>query len=247
MIHFARTAARTAVVLAALSSSAAFAGPFPFFDLNSQPTSSDQVLRERAPAEEPAATEMPANLRRQVVAYATSEAPGTIVIDTPHTYLYLVLGNGKAMRYGIGVGREGFTWSGTQTITRKQEWPDWTPPPEMLRRQPYLPRFMAGGPGNPLGARAMYLGETIYRIHGTNAPDTIGHQVSSGCIRMVNEDVSDLYGRVNVGTKVVVLPMGARHDAIAHAHARSAPIEVVPPAESTPAPVAASWRPFWMN
>jgi lipoprotein-anchoring transpeptidase ErfK/SrfK len=182
-----------------------------------------------------------------VVAYATSEAPGTIVIDTPHTYLYLVLGNGKAMRYGIGVGREGFTWSGTQTITRKQEWPDWTPPPEMLRRQPYLPRFMAGGPGNPLGARAMYLGETIYRIHGTNAPDTIGHQVSSGCIRMVNEDVSDLYGRVNVGTKVVVLPMGARHDAIAHAHARSAPIEVVPPAESTPAPVAASWRPFWMN
>jgi len=241
MIHFARTAARTAVVLAALSSSAAFAGPFPFFDLNTQPaTSSDPVQRE-----EPAATEMPANLRRQVVAYATSEAPGTIVIDTPHTYLYLVLGNGKAMRYGIGVGREGFTWSGTQTITRKQEWPDWTPPPEMLRRQPYLPRFMAGGPGNPLGARAMYLGETIYRIHGTNAPDTIGHQVSSGCIRMVNEDVTDLYGRVNVGTKVVVLPMGSRHDAAAHA--RSAPAVLVPPAEPTPAQTAASWRPFWMN
>jgi lipoprotein-anchoring transpeptidase ErfK/SrfK len=247
MIHFARTAARTAVVLAALSSSAAFAGPFPFFDLNTPPaTSSDQVLRDRGPAEEPAATELPANLRRQVVAYATSEAPGTIVIDTPHTYLYLVLGGGKAMRYGIGVGREGFTWSGTQTITRKQEWPDWTPPPEMLRRQPYLPRFMAGGPGNPMGARAMYLGETIYRIHGTNAPDTIGHQVSSGCIRMVNEDVMDLYGRVNVGTKVVVLPMGPHRDEVAHAHTRSAPVEVVP-AEPTPAPVAASWRPFWMN
>jgi lipoprotein-anchoring transpeptidase ErfK/SrfK len=244
MIHFARTAA-TAVVLAALSSSAAFAGPFPFFDLNTPPaTSSDQVLRGRGPVEEPATTELPANLRRQVVAYATNEAPGTIVIDTAHTYLYLVLGGGKAMRYGIGVGREGFTWSGTQTITRKQEWPDWTPPPEMLRRQPYLPRFMAGGPGNPLGARAMYLGETIYRIHGTNAPETIGHQVSSGCIRMVNDDVTDLYSRVNVGTKVVVLPMSPRHQAVARA--QSAPVEVVPP-EPTPAPVAATWRPFWMN
>jgi lipoprotein-anchoring transpeptidase ErfK/SrfK len=215
MIHFARTAARSAVVLAALSSSAAFAGPFPFFDLPTRAAApTDQMQRERGPAEEPAASELPANLRRQVVAYATSEAPGTIVIDTPHTYLYLVLGNGKAMRYGIGVGREGFTWSGTQAITRKQEWPDWTPPPEMVRRQPYLPRFMAGGPGNPLGARAMYLGETIYRIHGTNAPETIGHQVSSGCIRMLNEDVTDLYGRVNVGTKVVVLPMIERRVAV---------------------------------
>ena len=245
MIHFARTAARAAVVLAALSSSAAFAGPFPFLDLPFHAAApSEQMVPDRSAAEEPAATELPANLRRQVVSYATSEAPGTIVIDTPHTYLYLVLGGGKAMRYGIGVGREGFTWSGTQTITRKQEWPDWTPPPEMLRRQPYLPRFMAGGPGNPMGARAMYLGETVYRIHGTNAPDTIGHQVSSGCIRMVNEDVTDLYGRVNVGTKVVVLPMGAHHEALAHA--RSAPVEVVPP-EPTPAPVAANWRPFWMN
>jgi lipoprotein-anchoring transpeptidase ErfK/SrfK len=245
MNHFARTAARAAVALAALWSNAAFAGPFPFFEPFRAETPSEQVLRDRSPAEEPTnSAEMPANLRRQVVAYTTSEAPGTIVIDTPHTYLYLVLGGGKAMRYGIGVGREGFTWAGTQTITRKQEWPDWTPPPEMLRRQPYLPRFMAGGPGNPLGARAMYLGETIYRIHGTNAPDTIGHQVSSGCIRMVNEDVTDLYGRVNVGTKVVVLPMGAHHNAVAHAH--SAPVEVVP-AEPTPAPVAANWRPFWMN
>jgi lipoprotein-anchoring transpeptidase ErfK/SrfK len=245
MIHFARTVTRTAVALAALWSSAAFAGPFPFLDLpfHAAPPS-EQVQREATPAEEPAnAAELPANLRRQVVPYATGEAPGTIVIDTPHTYLYLVLGGGKAMRYGIGVGREGFTWSGTQTITRKQEWPDWTPPPEMLRRQPYLPRFMAGGPGNPLGARAMYLGDTVYRIHGTNAPDTIGHQVSSGCIRMVNDDVADLYSRVSVGTKVVVLPMGPHHDVVAHAHTRSAPVEVVP-AEPTPAPVAANWRLF---
>ena len=239
MTAFARTAVRTAVALAALWSTAAVAGPFPFFEA--------PPAREAAPAiEEPTnSAELPANLRRQVVAYATSEAPGTIVIDTPHTYLYLVLGGGKAMRYGIGVGREGFTWSGTQTITRKQEWPDWTPPPEMLHRQPYLPRFMAGGPGNPLGARAMYLGNTIYRIHGTNAPETIGHQVSSGCIRMINDDVTDLYTRVTVGTKVVVLPMGSRHDALAHT--RSAPTVIMPPAEPTPAPTAASWRPFWMN
>jgi lipoprotein-anchoring transpeptidase ErfK/SrfK len=148
-----------------------------------------------------------ARFKRQIVSYYTHEAPGTIVIDTPNTYLYLVLGNGRAMRYGIGVGREGFTWSGTQTITKKAEWPDWYPPAEMIARQPYLPRFMAGGPTNPLGARAMYLGGTVYRIHGTNAPDTIGHQVSSGCIRLVNEDVTDLYNRVNVGAKVVVLPM----------------------------------------
>jgi lipoprotein-anchoring transpeptidase ErfK/SrfK len=151
-------------------------------------------------------TQQAARFKRQVVDYATHEAPGTIVIDTPNTYLYLVLGNGRALRYGIGVGREGFTWSGVQTVTRKTEWPDWTPPPEMLERQPYLPRFMAGGPGNPLGARAMYLGGTVYRIHGTNAPETIGGRVSSGCIRLVNDDVMDLYGRVNVGTKVVVLP-----------------------------------------
>src|ERR1043166_1607099 len=143
MTAFARTAARAAVALAALWSTAAFAGPFPFFE---PPT-----LREAPPAvEEPTnSAELPAHLRRQVVAYATSEAPGTIVIDTPHTYLYVVLGGGKAMRYGIGVGREGFTWSGVQTISRKQEWPDWTPPPQMLRRQPYLPRFMAGGPRHP--------------------------------------------------------------------------------------------------
>ena len=163
-----------------------------------------------APQDDDQAFELPARLRRQVVNYSTREAPGTIIIDTPNTYLYLVLGNGQAMRYGIGIGRDGFTWSGTQTITRKAEWPAWTPPPEMIARQPYLPRHMAGGPGNPLGARAMYLGGTIYRIHGTNAPETIGTRVSSGCLRLTNEDVSDLYSRVSVGTKVIVLPMTDR-------------------------------------
>ena len=159
-------------------------------------------------------TELPARFKRQLVDYRTAEAPGTIVIDTPNTHLYYVLGNGKALRYGIGVGREGFTWSGTQHITKKAEWPDWTPPEEMIQRQPYLPRFMAGGPGNPLGARAMYLGGTIYRIHGTNNPSTIGGRVSSGCIRMTNEDVTDLYSRVNIGTKVVVLPTAGRSAAV---------------------------------
>jgi lipoprotein-anchoring transpeptidase ErfK/SrfK len=147
----------------------------------------------------------PAQFRRQIVAYTGSEAAGTIIIDTPNTFLYFVLGNGRAVRYGIGVGRDGFRWSGVQTITKKAEWPDWTPPAEMIARQPYLPRFMAGGPTNPLGARAMYLGGTVYRIHGTNAPSTIGQRVSSGCIRLTNEDVSDLYSRVTVGTKVIVI------------------------------------------
>ena len=151
-----------------------------------------------------------ARLRRQVVDYRTSEPAGTVIIDTPNTYLYLVLGNGRALRYGIGVGRDGFTWSGVQHVTRKTEWPDWTPPAEMIARQPYLPRHMAGGPGNPMGARAMYLGSTIYRIHGTNDPSTIGGHVSSGCIRLTNDDVMDLYSRVNVGAKVVVLPMSGR-------------------------------------
>ena len=150
--------------------------------------------------------ELPPNLRRQLVSYVTTEPAGTIVIDTPNTYLYLVLGRGKAIRYGIGVGREGFTWTGTERISRMSEWPDWHPPKEMIERQPYLPRFMAGGEGNPLGARALYLGNTLYRIHGTNQPSTIGTFVSSGCIRLTNEDVEDLYSRVNVGTHVVVLP-----------------------------------------
>jgi lipoprotein-anchoring transpeptidase ErfK/SrfK len=144
--------------------------------------------------------------QRTVVDYSTVEAPGTIIIDTPNTYLYFTMGHGKALRYGIGVGREGFTWSGTEHISRMKEWPDWFPPQEMIKRQPYLPRFMAGGETNPLGARAMYLGNTQYRIHGTNQPSTIGTFVSSGCIRLTNEDVEDLYSRVTIGTTVVVLP-----------------------------------------
>jgi lipoprotein-anchoring transpeptidase ErfK/SrfK len=168
-----------------------------------------------APAEDAKDSDLRADLRRQVVNYRTSEAPGTIIIDTPNTFLYLVMPGGKAMRYGIGVGREGFTWSGTKTIERKAEWPDWTPPPEMIQRQPYLPRFVAGGDGNPMGARGMYLSGSVYRIHGTNAPESIGTQVSSGCIRLVNEDVIDLYNRVHVGTKVVVLPMSSHRAATA--------------------------------
>jgi lipoprotein-anchoring transpeptidase ErfK/SrfK len=143
-------------------------------------------------------------LRRQPVFYRTAEAPGTIVIDTSDRFLYLIQPNNIALRYGIGVGRDGFQWQGLLRITRKQEWPDWTPPPEMIQRQPYLPRFMAGGPGNPMGARALYLGNTVYRIHGTNAPETIGHAVSSGCFRLVNDEIEDLFTRVPVGTKVIV-------------------------------------------
>jgi lipoprotein-anchoring transpeptidase ErfK/SrfK len=166
---------------------------------------------------------LPDRLRRQVVNFDTREAPGTIVIDTANTYLYLVLGGGRAMRYGVGVGRQGFTWSGVQNISRKSEWPDWYPPSEMIARQPYLPRFVAGGPGNPLGARAMYLGSSEYRIHGTNDPTTIGKFVSSGCIRLTNEDVSDLYSRVDVGTKVVVLPKNAPLQARATVAPRKSP------------------------
>jgi lipoprotein-anchoring transpeptidase ErfK/SrfK len=162
---------------------------------------------DAAPADEDSL--LPDRLRRQVVTLDTREAPGTIIIDTANTYLYLVLGGGRAMRYGVGVGRAGFTWAGVQSISRKSEWPDWYPPAEMIARQPYLPRFVAGGPGNPLGARAMYLGSSEYRIHGTNDPTTIGKFVSSGCIRMTNEDVTDLFGRVDVGTRVVVLPKNA--------------------------------------
>ncbi|WP_441239383.1 L,D-transpeptidase [Bradyrhizobium sp. 930_D9_N1_4] len=161
-----------------------------------------------APLVEPpkAAADGPGALVRQVVDYASRQTPGTVIIDTGNTFLYFVLNDRQAMRYGIGVGREGFTWSGEQTVARKAEWPDWHPPAEMVGRQPYLPRFMAGGPGNPLGARAMYLGETEYRIHGTNNPATIGKRVSSGCIRLTNDDVTDLYERVKVGAKVIVLP-----------------------------------------
>jgi lipoprotein-anchoring transpeptidase ErfK/SrfK len=142
---------------------------------------------------------------RQVVDYNSPEKPGTVIIDTPHHFLYLVQDQSKAMRYGIGVGKPGFTWQGVKTITAKKEWPDWFPPPEMLQRRPDLPRYMAGGPENPLGARAMYLGSTLYRIHGSNEPWTIGGDVSSGCIRLRNADVIDLYSRVQVGAKVVVM------------------------------------------
>jgi lipoprotein-anchoring transpeptidase ErfK/SrfK len=152
--------------------------------------------------------ELPLQFRRTLVDYRTKEPAGTIIIDTPNTYLYLVLGNGKALRYGVGVGREGFTWTGAEKVTKMAEWPDWNPPSEMIERQPYLPRFMAGGESNPLGARALYLGKTIYRIHGTNQPSTIGSFVSSGCIRLTNDDIQDLYTRVKVGTRVVVLPGG---------------------------------------
>ena len=169
-------------------------------------------------------------LVRQIVDYRTTEAAGTIVVDTPNTYLYYVLGNGKAVRYGIGVGREGFTWTGVKQVARKAEWPDWYPPQEMIERQPYLPRMTAGGPGNPLGARAMYLGGTVYRIHGTNNPATIGKQVSSGCIRLTNDDVADLYERVKVGTKVVVLPMNgpaiAQRTPVASSYAPASPSRV---------------------
>nr|WP_298255502.1 L,D-transpeptidase family protein [Bradyrhizobium sp.] len=154
---------------------------------------------------EPARPAFDPKYEKQLVEYDGKEHAGTIVIDTPNKFLYLVEGNGKALRYGIGVGRPGFAWSGIKTISAKKEWPDWTPPAEMLQRRPDLPRHMEGGPQNPLGARAMYLGSTLYRIHGSNEPWTIGTNVSSGCIRMRNEDVIDLYGRVNVGTKVVVI------------------------------------------
>jgi lipoprotein-anchoring transpeptidase ErfK/SrfK len=152
----------------------------------------------------PAEEQLDVAFERQPVFYRTTEPPGTIVISTSQRFLYLIQGNNRAIRYGIGVGRVGFQWSGVHRISRKKEWPDWTPPPEMIARQPYLPRWMAGGPGNPLGARALYIGKTVYRIHGTNQPQTIGHAVSSGCYRLTNPDIIDLFPRVPIGTRVVV-------------------------------------------
>jgi lipoprotein-anchoring transpeptidase ErfK/SrfK len=196
----------------------AYSNPSPHY-----PASIFEQIRPQASAPQPgphesilpepqgAAKAVPGHLRKQIVSYSTRESPGTVIVDTPNTYLYYVLGGGKAVRYGIGVGREGFTWSGVKSVERKAEWPDWSPPPEMIARQPYLPRWVAGGPSNPLGARALYIGGTMYRIHGTNAPSSIGQNVSSGCIRMLNEDVIDLYNRVNVGAKVVVLPARPRN------------------------------------
>ena len=179
----------------------AVTGSIPRGDARNMAALPPEVRPETEPAKE-----LALQFRRTLVDDRTKEPAGTIIIDTPSTYLYLVLGDGKALRYGIGVGREGFTWSGVERVTRMLEWPDWTPPEEMIVRQPYLPRFMAGGETNPLGARAFYLGNTVYRIHGTNQPSTIGTFVSSGCIRLTNEDVMDLYRRVRVGTRVLVLP-----------------------------------------
>jgi lipoprotein-anchoring transpeptidase ErfK/SrfK len=198
------------------------------------------VLSALPPDEQPevAPAELPANLRRQEVTLPTKEPAGTLIVDTPNTYLYYVLGGGRAIRYGVRVGRDGFTWTGVQKISRKAEWPDWHPPTEMIERQPYLPRFMAGGPGNPLGARAMYLGSTVYRIHGTNQPSTIGKFVSSGCIGMLNEDVSDLFDRVKVGTRVVVMP-GGPPPGTATASAQPLP----GPAGAAPAPAQLSGVP----
>lgn len=159
---------------------------------------------EYVPETETARHAIDPNFMRAEVDYPTREAPGTLVVDTPERYLYYVKGNGRAIRYGIGVGRPGFEWSGVKAISAKAEWPAWTPPAEMLKRRPDLPRHMRGGPDNPLGARALYLGSSLYRIHGTNEPDTIGQNVSSGCIRMMNDDVVDLYDRVRVGARVVV-------------------------------------------
>jgi lipoprotein-anchoring transpeptidase ErfK/SrfK len=182
--------------------------------------------------------QLPPQFRRTLVDYSTKEPAGAIIIDTPNTYLYLVLGQGKALRYGIGVGREGFTWAGAEKVSRMAEWPDWTPPEEMIVRQPYLPRFMAGGETNPLGARALYLGKTVYRIHGTNQPSTIGTFVSSGCIRLTNEDVADLYTRVKVGTRVVVMP--GKPPATAAATSLAPP---APPAGASASPAGASAAP----
>jgi lipoprotein-anchoring transpeptidase ErfK/SrfK len=180
----------------------------------SDPTVVAALPPEDQPEQGPAAP-LPPQFQRQLVDYPTTQPPGTLIVDTTHTYLYLVMAHGKALRYGIGVGREGFTWAGTERISRMKEWPDWFPPKEMIERQPYLPRFMAGGESNPLGARALYLGNTLYRIHGTNQPSTIGSYVSSGCIRLTNTDISDLYDRVQVGTRVVVLPGAPPADAAA--------------------------------
>jgi lipoprotein-anchoring transpeptidase ErfK/SrfK len=195
---------RTARIAFFLLVAAAIAGPA---DAQVQrPTPPETMQIEEQPGYEPSPEEERAlaAYQRQLVFFRTTEAPGTIIVHTSERYLYVVQGNNRALRYGIGVGREGFQWQGLVRISRKAEWPDWTPPPEMITRQPYLPRFMAGGPGNPMGARALYLGETVYRIHGTNQPQTIGEAVSSGCFRLVNPDVIDLYDRIPVGARVVV-------------------------------------------
>jgi lipoprotein-anchoring transpeptidase ErfK/SrfK len=228
-MNFQLSALKSASFLAtgALWIGSAVAAPLPPSYLSNSGAPYAAVMRDQAPVEEiESNVDLAPDLKRQVVNYPTKVAAGTVVIDTAQTYLYYVLGNGKAIRYGIGVGRDGFTWSGQQSVTRKAEWPDWTPPPEMIARQPYLPRWMAGGKANPLGARAIYLGSTVYRIHGTNAPATIGTKVSSGCIRMLNADVIDLYSRVTVGTGVIVLP---NHRQVARTAAAALPVRLAAP------------------
>ncbi|HEU4804208.1 MAG TPA: L,D-transpeptidase, partial [Nitrobacter sp.] len=176
----------------------------PLYAPEPQAMQPQQIMPEQD-ASEAAHPAFDPKFEKQLVEYHGKETAGTIVIDTSSKFLYLVQGDGKALRYGVGVGKPGFLWAGVKTITAKKEWPDWTPPAEMLKRRPDLPRHMEGGPQNPLGARAMYLGSSLYRIHGSNEPWTIGTNVSSGCIRMRNQDVIDLYGRVRVGARVVVI------------------------------------------
>jgi lipoprotein-anchoring transpeptidase ErfK/SrfK len=213
------------------------AAPAPQLGADGRPLQVSALPPEEQPEAEQS-VQLPPNLRRQEVEFKTKEPAGTIVVDTANTHLYYVLGNGRAIRYGVRVGRDGFTWNGVQKISRKAEWPDWHPPSEMIERQPYLPRFMAGGPGNPMGARAMYLGSTVYRIHGTNQPSTIGKFVSSGCIGMLNDDVSDLFDRVKVGTRVVVLPGGPPPKPTATAQAQPAAATGPAPDQPVPQPVA---------
>jgi len=215
--------------------------------LQSQPQVQPQAIAPEAAPDQANAVDdenaqLAPRLQRQVVDYPTREAAGTVIVDTPHTFLYYVLGGGKATRYGIGVGRQGFTWSGVKAIERKTEWPDWYPPPEMIARQPYLPRMISGGPGNPLGARAMYIG-TEYRIHGTNDPSSIGKHMSSGCIRMTNDNAVDLYNRVSVGTKVIVLPMSGAptRDAKRMPAWQAKAQDAIDDAEPAPAPERTSW------
>ncbi len=185
------------LLIATLPASSQFRGPNVVY-------AQDELPDEETPGVVPEQQEADPQFQKQIVFFRSNEPAGTLIIHATERYLYYVMGNNRAIRYGVGVGRDGFTWQGLHKITRKAEWPDWRPPPEMIQRQPYLPRFMAGGPGNPLGARALYIGDTIYRIHGTNQPHTIGHAVSSGCFRMVNNDVIDLFDRVPTGTRVIV-------------------------------------------
>ena len=252
---YGSVAALTAAVALAGSAQAqqlAFAAPVPqaqFTPAVSDAPMAAEYARDDAQIPDENAN-LPPRYQTRIVNYASDKPRGTLIVDTPHHYLYYVLGDGTAIRYGIGVGREGFTWSGVKHIARKREWPDWYPPSEMIKRQPYLPRMMAGGPGNPLGSRALYISGTEYRIHGTNDPTSIGKNVSSGCIHLTNDNAIDLYNRVKVGAKVIVLPeQGAptreadttpRHEASAETIDGTAAMSAY--AEADPAPARATWN-----